>query len=506
MFCPQCGAEAQDGDAFCGICGGDLSQAGAPALVQPPTPVAPATQPTAPLPPQPTAPLPAQPAAATPVMSGAAEYSKAPSGGRLGAVIIDSIVASALLPLGALLVYAAAAKGGASAIGYALLGLGVLWQLAYMLGRDAFGGAGVGKRLTGLVVTSVATGAPAGFGPNFVRQLVFYALNAIPIGGLIEPIMVLADKGGRRLGDKLAKTQVVRVTEASARGLVSARRKGGAVAVAVASVLVMIVGSAVGGFVFYRAASGVIETPVVETPPTTEPIDTTQEEATPSTTPEQVVDAFYAAVGSGDLTAIQATLVSGFAEGITPDMFEGWTNPSYRVLTVDTEREPGSVYVEVQEADGGLSNGLVTFKLVQESGEWRITSWSLGGIDEAAEASGAESDPSTGGGQEGAANVDPLNKENAVDLVGVVLAARKNNDVATLKANTSSALKKNDPGFYADASEALIDFEIKDVFRDGGTFIVVTWEDWISGPEDGTQYVCVVENGKLVVDAQIFPE
>lgn len=228
--------------------------------VPPPMPpvAAPAAAPVpaAPVPAAPVAaPVPAAPASAWTPESGV--YPKAPLGGRLLAVIADSIIGAALLPAGVLLFMSASTRGEFSVLGAILIGVGALWQLAYALGRDSFGGAGWGKRLAGLVVISSETGMPAKAGAAMVRQFVLYALNVIPaIGSLIEPVMVLIDKDGKRLGDKVAKTQVVRSADASARGVAVTAGKGLAIGVLVGALTVTLIGSAAGGLAFAGAVNG----------------------------------------------------------------------------------------------------------------------------------------------------------------------------------------------------------------------------------------------------------
>ncbi len=183
-------------------------------------------------------------------------YPKGPLGARLLALIADSIIAAALLPLGILVFYASLARGETPIVGMIVMSLGAMWQIAYFLGRDAFGGAGFGKRMTGLVVTSVEGGSVASAGATVLRQIVLFALGLIPaIGGLIEPIVVLVDNDGRRLGDKAAKTQVARTADVAARGVPIAHGKGAAVAVLIAALLVSMIGSVIGGLAFAQAVS-----------------------------------------------------------------------------------------------------------------------------------------------------------------------------------------------------------------------------------------------------------
>ena len=280
MYCPQCGVQIPDGRTFCPMCGVDLrvvdpetSQPPVPvqplaptphlpvAAPVPPQPAPPAPQPTAGMPPAAVQPAAQPPAAVMPPPPAAvpgAGYPKGPPlGARLLAWIADGIIAGALLPVAILLIASASASEQAPVAGLLLAVVGGVWQLAYSLGRDVAGGAGFGKRLAGIVVVSSEAGVPAKGGATIVRQLVLYALNMVPvIGSLIEPVLVLINKEGKRLGDKAAKTQVVRAADVSARGVPLKTGKGAAIGVLVAALLVMLAGSAIGGVVFARTAAG----------------------------------------------------------------------------------------------------------------------------------------------------------------------------------------------------------------------------------------------------------
>lgn len=294
MFCPHCGAQVVDGGSFCPACGGQVT---APAAAAPPTDTPPAPPPPseAPAYPPPSPPPPAQPAVPQ-TASPAASYAKAPLGARVLALIVDGIIASALLPVGIMLVIASATRDEPSIPGLALIVVGGLWQLGYTLGRDAFGGAGAGKRLTGLVVLSSKTGHIAGAGPAVTRQVVLYALQLIPVvGTFIEPVMVLIDKDGKRVGDKAAKTQVVSRAAAQATGVAAPAGKGAAIGMLSGALLATLIGGAIGGFVMVRALSGaepsfastpsVIEEPAQEMPaeqPAPAPAPETSAESEPA--------------------------------------------------------------------------------------------------------------------------------------------------------------------------------------------------------------------------------
>ncbi|OGD78498.1 MAG: hypothetical protein A2Y64_09470 [Candidatus Coatesbacteria bacterium RBG_13_66_14] len=76
----------------------------------------------------------------------------------------------------------------------------------YLLFRDAlFGRRSLGKRLAGLRVVDRVTKQPAGFGKLVLRNLTVVTL--VPL--VIEFFLVLGDHKGLRIGDRIARTQVV---------------------------------------------------------------------------------------------------------------------------------------------------------------------------------------------------------------------------------------------------------------------------------------------------------
>ena len=146
-------------------------------------------------------------------------YPKAGLVGRLGAALIDSVIASAFFGPASLLLIAALLDRSSIVLASVAFGVAAIWSLAYSLGRDAFGGASWGRQIVGQVVVSRETGAPASFGATIVRQFILQVLNLIPgIGSLVEPVLVLVDGSGLRLGDRAAGTQVVSTAEVQSRG------------------------------------------------------------------------------------------------------------------------------------------------------------------------------------------------------------------------------------------------------------------------------------------------
>ena len=87
----------------------------------------------------------------------------------------------------------------------------VLWGLYYSFAKDGFeGGQSFGKKAVDLMVVNVVTNRPCSLGESFVRGIIQTLLGLIPVvGWLIEPIAILVNDDGRRLGDRAAGTQVI---------------------------------------------------------------------------------------------------------------------------------------------------------------------------------------------------------------------------------------------------------------------------------------------------------
>lgn len=81
--------------------------------------------------------------------------------------------------------------------------LGLLWFVIYCLFKDClFGRRSLGKLICGLKIQNSETGDKASFGSLILRNITYVIVQ-------IEWIVVLVNKG-KRLGDFIAKTQVVR--------------------------------------------------------------------------------------------------------------------------------------------------------------------------------------------------------------------------------------------------------------------------------------------------------
>lgn len=99
--------------------------------------------------------------------------------------------------------------------------VGFLSGLAYILIADGFaGGRSIGKRLVGLHTMRLDSHESAGFRESIIRNLPFgmaQVLFAVPYIGWIgsaailafEGLLIIGNEQGRRLGDEVARTQVL---------------------------------------------------------------------------------------------------------------------------------------------------------------------------------------------------------------------------------------------------------------------------------------------------------
>lgn len=137
---------------------------------------------------------------------------KAPIGLRLVASIVDSIISS--LPCIPAVIFALLGdrNGPLSTVYLLIAALFYLTSLVYTFIKDGFNGQSIGKRIVGLAVINIYDNSRCSFGRSALRCLITILVGLIPIAGcLIEPIMVLASNDGRRLADKAADTQVVKI-------------------------------------------------------------------------------------------------------------------------------------------------------------------------------------------------------------------------------------------------------------------------------------------------------
>lgn len=129
-------------------------------------------------------------------------YQKADLGKRLIALIIDTGVTIMLLFMGLVgFIFD-------NEVGLKIFLAALLFPLYYLLFKDShLKGQSYGKRYMGLIVIDFETNKPWSKKSALIRQLILVLLS------LIECIITLLQGEGRRLGDFVAKTQVIEIAE-----------------------------------------------------------------------------------------------------------------------------------------------------------------------------------------------------------------------------------------------------------------------------------------------------
>jgi uncharacterized RDD family membrane protein YckC len=137
-------------------------------------------------------------------------YPKAGIGARFLASIIDSVV-GIFMPIMASVIGIASAHGKMNPVNVVLLISSIVWAIYYNFTKDGHDeGRSIGKRAMGLRVVNIKTNKPCSMGESSLRAVMLMVLNMVPlVGGLIEPLAILIQRDGRRVGDKVAGTQVI---------------------------------------------------------------------------------------------------------------------------------------------------------------------------------------------------------------------------------------------------------------------------------------------------------
>jgi uncharacterized RDD family membrane protein YckC len=152
------------------------------------------------------------------------EYPKAPLGKRVIAYIVDSLIAGLPMLIAIILVVSDQAYIDPLSLlteGNPLYYVAIVWLLIYMLLRDSFGsGQSWGKKIQGLMVVNLADNEPCSKGKSVLRNgialLIGFIIGLIPVintlAGIVDPIIAMAHPKGHRVGDMIAKTQVIEVS------------------------------------------------------------------------------------------------------------------------------------------------------------------------------------------------------------------------------------------------------------------------------------------------------
>ena len=137
-------------------------------------------------------------------------YPKASLSARVSARFVDSIIAFGPVFLALRIDDFWIRAGLNRTLGIVLFIFLVAWGIFYELARDGRrGGQSFGKQLVDLMVVNVETNEPCTPGASCLRNFTAVFLSAIPFGVLIEPLLAIFSREGRRLGDRAANTQVI---------------------------------------------------------------------------------------------------------------------------------------------------------------------------------------------------------------------------------------------------------------------------------------------------------
>lgn len=102
----------------------------------------------------------------------------------------------------------------------AALVIGGGWSIIYFLFRDGFGnGQSWGKKMCGLMVVNLDDNMPCNKSKSFVRNIFAWIISAVfswvPglnfLASIAEPIVAIIHDKGQRVGDMVARTQVIEI-------------------------------------------------------------------------------------------------------------------------------------------------------------------------------------------------------------------------------------------------------------------------------------------------------
>jgi uncharacterized RDD family membrane protein YckC len=476
MVCPQCGESVPDTARFCPKCGSAISAAAPGAAPQPGYP-------------------PQVPTAAPAAYTAFASYPAAGLGGRIGAYLLDGIVAGLLLMPAAAMAAALYVRANGSPVNAAgiaamvLYGLGALWAVVYYAIKDGLRGASFGRRIAGETVVSLKTGGPATVGQSFIRNLILWLL------GIIDVVVLLVDKEHRRLGDRAASTQVVPTKEfvAMTGGAYVPPGKGLAVMMVVLTFALLVAAGVLGFVLGGASASGVTTGPAKTTQgPAATMIPATTSDAD-SAAVETAVKEFYDTLNGGDLEKVKSLVTDDTRTAIDPGAFEGWTTTSFEFARSVIDGNTASVYGREDPRRFGGETGGVKFTLDKVGGSWLIQTWSA--VDEAT-VNGVM--PSSGQGTV----AGTFDAASARDIVTKLLKARQQGDSETIRSLTTANFQSKYGDVWLDgtpAAEAFTSFEIISSASSGSDWTVKVSEEWISGNETGT-YTVVEQKPAILVD------
>jgi uncharacterized RDD family membrane protein YckC len=144
------------------------------------------------------------------LVAGKWSYPKARVGARFVAYLIDGFI-GIMLPVMAAAIPLISSRGRITTVNGILLLSSIAWAFYYSFTKDAYdNGKSIGKRAMGLMVVNITTNKPCSKGESALRALMLGIMSAVPfVGTLVEPLVLLVNRDGRRVGDMVAGTQVI---------------------------------------------------------------------------------------------------------------------------------------------------------------------------------------------------------------------------------------------------------------------------------------------------------
>jgi len=280
--------------------------------------------------------------------------------------------------------------------------------------------------------------------------------------------------------------------------------KGLAIGIFAVALIVNLVGGGVAGLAYARAmgdlASGTKQDKPADNGTVTpaKPADVSAEDEAAIKASEQTVNDFYAAINSGDVEKVKATVVPDVRADIDPGMFEGWSSTTFEFTRgwVVREATGNSTYIvgrESQQQYGAGENGGVKFTLAEAEGKWLIADF------QAVDTTQVEGSDTTGSstGVPGA-----LSDATARDLITQLLDARKVGAGNVIRRLATETFLTDNGDVWLDGldnSEYFTGFKIDTVTIAGQTATVVVTETWPDGAIP-TTYGLVERNGAVLVD------
>lgn len=139
-------------------------------------------------------------------------YPRANLGRRIAAHVIDTLVLGVLFVPAILL--------GTTVMpddrNNTSIGLGIAYFISFVMPfvyffiKDGlFRGRSLGKMAMGLMIVDVANQMPCGVVKALGRNLITIVMAFVPLGGIVDVVLILTDPEARRLGDRVCRTQVV---------------------------------------------------------------------------------------------------------------------------------------------------------------------------------------------------------------------------------------------------------------------------------------------------------